>query len=81
MDKDIQTVYENYFDLFGSVGWKQLCFDLQETRKDFDQVLSCKDEKELYQRQGQLIMLDRILNMPDMMEYAYQQAKEAESDA
>lgn len=81
MTREEQDIYDTYFELFSSPGWKQFLKDLEESRAEFDTVVSVKDAQELHQRQGQIRMIDTILGMPDMMEYAYNEAKEAESDA
>lgn len=80
MDKETQDIYEQYFELFGTPGWQQFAKDLEDSKDEFNDVLSIKDAKELHQRQGQITVINRIINMPDMMEYAYGQI-EAETDA
>jgi hypothetical protein len=81
MDKETSDIFDTYFELYGSPGWKQFVSDLEESRDEFDQVLTCKDAKDLHQRQGHVMMINTILNMPTLMEQAFDQANEAESDA
>ena len=81
MDIETQKIYESYFELFGSAGWKQFVEDLEQSKEDFSNILAIKDAKELHKRQGMIEMLDTIINMPDMMEMAYTNAKEAGYDA
>ena len=81
MTNEEMNIYETYFELFSSPGWQQFITDIEETKKDFGNILSVKDAKELHYRQGQTAMIDTIIGMADMMEYAFNEAKEAESDA
>lgn len=82
MDTETREIYETYFELFSSPGWKLFVSDLEESIEEFSNLLSIKDSKELHQRQGHIQMIERVIGMPDMMEYAFQQAlEETDSDA
>ena len=70
MDKELQDYYENYFSLFNQPGWQQLMEDLEETADAFD-MMRIKDAKELYFAQGQLHILNTLLNWKDSITNAY----------
>ena len=78
MDKELQEYYDNYFSLFQHAGWKQLMEDLEDTTESFD-VLKLKDAKELHYAQGQLNILNTLLNWKDSMSNAYENIKQEES--
>lgn len=62
--------YENYFDLFNTDGWSQLMEQVQVDKDNF-QIEAIADEKTLYQIQGQLYVLNTLINMEDMVRAAY----------
>ena len=70
MDKELQDYYENYFSLFQHPGWKQLMEDLEDTEESFS-LLTIKDAKELHFAQGQLHILNQLLNWKDSTSNAY----------
>ena len=77
MDKELQDYYDNYFSLFQHAGWKQLMEDLEDTTESFD-VLNLKDAKELHYAQGQLNILNTLLNWKDSMSNAYENIEQEE---
>ena len=70
MDKELQDYYENYFSLFNHPGWQQLMEDLEETEDSFS-LINIKDSKELHFAQGQLQILNTLLNWKDSITNAY----------
>tara|TARA_B110000196_G_C20562112_1_gene393593 strand:+ start:130 stop:411 length:282 start_codon:yes stop_codon:yes gene_type:complete len=78
LDKELQEYYDNYFSLFQHAGWKQLMEDLEDTTESFD-VLNLKDAKELHYAQGQLNILNTLLNWKDSMSNAYENIEQEES--
>ena len=78
MDKELQDYYDNYFSLFQHPGWQQLMEDLEDTTESFD-VLNLKDAKELHYAQGQLNILNTLLNWKDSMSNAYENIEQEES--
>jgi hypothetical protein len=70
LDRETQDYYENYFSLFQHAGWKQLIEDLEETEDSFS-LINIKDDKELHFAQGQLHILNQLLNWQDSMNVAY----------
>lgn len=72
MTPEDRTYYENYFDLFMTDGWKQFIKDLEETANSFD-VRNVPDESSLKFQQGQLVILDRMLNFQSSINTVYEE--------
>lgn len=64
--------YESYFDLFSRDGWKLLAEDIESMIDSIDALDNIQTFDELKYKQGQMIILKRILNMPSTLEAAYQ---------
>ena len=75
MTPELEKYYETYFDLFTTDGWKQFIEDVSENAKSFD-VRNVPDEKALKFVQGQLLIMDKLLNWEASVEMAYNQVKE-----
>jgi len=78
MTPEIRKYYEAYFDLFTSEGWKNFMEDVSESADSFN-VRHVADESTLKFVQGQLTVMDKILNWQASVEAMYEQA-EAETD-
>ena len=76
MDKELQTYYEETFDMMSTEGWKFLIEDLKELEKNLDNVRTVKDEHSLNYRLGQLDILDLILNRKKTCEEIYEQLQQ-----
>jgi len=72
--------YENYFDLFNTDGWSQLMEQVQVDKDNFH-IEAIADEKTLYQTQGQLYVLNTLINMEDMVRAAYDSILISEREA
>lgn len=70
MTPEDEKYYEAYFDLFLTDGWKQFIEDLQSTSEAFD-VRNIKDGESLKFIQGQLMILDRMVNFEHGIRTAY----------
>ena len=77
MTPELQKYYETYFDLFTTDGWKQFVEDIKDSSKNFD-LRHVPDESSLKFCQGQLLVLDMILNWEASVENTYTQLKEEE---
>jgi hypothetical protein len=80
MTPENQKYYENYFDLFNTDGWSQLMEQIQVDRDNF-QIEAIEDEKTLFQTQGQLYVLNTLINMEDMVRAAYDNILISEKEA
>jgi len=77
MTPEVEKYYENYFDLFTTDGWKQYVEQV-EAEKDNFSLEGVKDDKDLYAKQGQLYVINNILNFESMIRTAYDSLKEDE---
>ncbi len=70
MTPENEKYYENYFDLFNTDGWTQLMKQVQVDKDNF-QIQAIPDEKTLYQIQGQLYVINTLIEMEDIVRAAY----------
>ena len=52
---------EDMFETMNSIGWDKLCKRWAERFEVVNQVFGCSSEKEMYIRQGQLMILQELL--------------------
>jgi len=71
-DKELQDYFESYLDLFLHKGWKEFVEDITGTEETLRDVVTCKTEKELYFRQGQLAIIANILNFENGIRNSYE---------
>ena len=71
LDTELQRWYEDQFDMFNSDGWKALTEQLNKLVEGYERVSRVTDEKDLYKKQGQLDILNWILNWPDTVNNQY----------
>jgi len=76
MTKEEELYYNNFFDLFGTPGWSQLLEELQE-RYEAYQIGYLKDEKDLYKVQGELSILQSLLNFESFITQGYESNTES----
>ena len=72
MTPETQTHYDTYFNLFATEGWKQFVAFAEESKERINKIEELRDEKHLYGVQGQLLVLDHVINFQTMNENAYQ---------
>ena len=78
MDKELQTYYENTFSMMATEGWKALMEDLEKLKQELENIRTVKDAQTLSYRQGQLDILDLILNRKKTCEEIYEQLLQEE---
>lgn len=71
MTKEEELYYNNYFDLFGTEGWKQLIVDLEAKAQSYE-ISYIKDEKDLNRIQGELSILQMLLGLEQFIEQGYE---------
>jgi hypothetical protein len=79
VDKDTQTYFDQYFDLFASQGWKQFIEDMEDNRTLISDLMTVKDANDLFYRKGQLDTLNRIVNFQDSIENAHKEVTDEEN--
>ena len=79
MTLEEEKYYENYFDLFNTVGWKQLVNEIQEIHSSY-LLETLNTVEDLYKAKGEREVLARVLNFQNGIEAAYASLKEGNSD-
>jgi len=70
MTPEDQKYYETYFDLFNTEGWSQLIKQVEIDKNNFE-IEGIENERHLFQTQGQIFILNTLLNMEDSVRAAY----------
>lgn len=73
MEQSLQKYYESSFEMFSSDGWKYLMEDLEKLKQQVENIRTVEDAQKLYYRQGQLDILDLMLNRKKTCEEVYEQ--------
>lgn len=73
MDKELQTYYEETFSMMATQGWAFLMEDLEKLKQQIENIRTVEDSQQLYHRQGQLDILDLMLNRKKTCEEVYEQ--------
>lgn len=58
---------ENMYETMNTIGWDKLCERWAERFEGVNQVFGCSSEKEMYIRQGQLMILQELLTAKEDM--------------
>ena len=77
LDQELQTYYDNYFNLFMTDGWKQLMEDFGANAAQINSVEATKDSDDLSFRKGQLNVLAHLINMETIISNSYDEASES----
>ena len=73
MDKELSTYYEETFSTMATKGWLFLMEDLEKLKQELENIRTVKDAQSLSYRQGQLDILDLLLNRKKTCEEIYEQ--------
>jgi hypothetical protein len=73
MDKELQTYYEETFSMMATQGWQLLMEDLEKLKQQVENIRTVEDAHKLYYRQGQLDILDLMLNRKKTCEEVFEQ--------
>lgn len=71
MDKDLQDYYERQFDMMSHEGWTDFLATVEAQIQNLDNVMTVKDQEDLYKRQGKLDILVWIKSWKSLCETAY----------
>ena len=80
MTKELEVYFANYFEMFGTEGWKQLLTDLNQNVAQINSVEQTTDNDNLYFRKGQLAILATLFNLETQITNAEKDAKESEQE-
>jgi hypothetical protein len=78
MEQSLQTYYEESFSTMATQGWLFLMEDLEKLKQELENIRTVKDAQTLSHRQGQLDILDLILNRKKTCEEIYEQLQQEE---
>lgn len=78
MEQSLQKYYEDTFSMMATEGWKALMEDLEKLKQELENIRTVKDAQTLSYRQGQLDILDLILNRKKTCEEIYEQLEQEE---
>ena len=76
MEQSLQHYYEETFSMMATEGWKALMEDLEKLKQELENIRTVKDAQTLSYRQGQLDILDLILNRKKTCEEVYEQLQQ-----
>ena len=76
MNLELQSYYENRFEMMATVGWKDLLDDLEIMITATDTVAGIEDEKQLYFKKGEMSILNWIKHLRDASAEVYEQLQE-----
>ena len=79
LSQELETYYNNFEALFRNEGFKQLCEELDQNARQLADIQTVKDNGDLFFRKGQVAAFASILNLPETMKLAREQA-EAEAE-
>jgi hypothetical protein len=75
MTPELETYFDNYNVLFGSEGFKQLVQELSTNAQRLADIQTVKDAEDLHFRKGQVAALASVINLPDTIAAAREQAE------
>lgn len=78
MEQSLQTYYEESFSMMATQGWTFLMEDFTKLKQELENIRTVKDAQSLSYRQGQLDILDLILNRKKTCEEIYDQLLQEE---
>lgn len=78
-NKELETYYNTFLDLFAYSGWKQLLEELETTVDQLNDLRSIQDAQDLAFRQGQLEAILTILNFETSVRKAIDTIEEDEN--
>jgi len=73
MDRELEHYYTETFSMMSTQGWSFLLEDLEKLKQELENIRTVKDAQSLSYRQGQLDILDLILNRKKTCEEVYEQ--------
>lgn len=78
LEKELEEYYNNYLDLFMTEGWKQFEEDTNNVKESIN-MLSLENAKGLHLAQGQMQILNWVLDWKDSVKNSYESLKLEES--
>ena len=63
LTQELEKYYEETFSMMATQGWEFLMEDLEKLRQQVENIRTVEDAQTLHYRQGQLDILDLMLNL------------------
>ena len=79
-DVELEKYYRSFEEMFRSDGWKNLMQDFKGSAETVNSVEACKDDKDLYFRKGQLVVMANLLNLQEQIQTAKEDYEEANKE-
>lgn len=80
MSPEDQKMFDRYFDMFASEGWKQFTSDLESNLAAVSSIKGIPDAATLHKNQGKVEVLENVLSLPNYVEALYQQMTEEQDN-
>ena len=77
MTPDLEKYYNERFTMMSSQGWLDLVEDVKDMIDTYNNVISINSVDEFHKRQGQIDILNWILNLKDLSEKTYEELDES----
>ena len=71
-DRELERYYESLIDIFQLEGWKFLLEDFTQSEESLRDLATCRTEKELHYRQGQLDIIGKLLSFENGIKNSYE---------
>lgn len=79
MTPELEKYYEERFSMMSTQGWAELVEDLTELKDNYADITKVNSVESLYFKQGQMDILNFILNLKSVSEFAYESLKNEET--
>ena len=79
MTPELQKYYEERFSMMSTIGWQDFIEDLTELKDNYADITKVNSVDGLYFKQGQLDILNFILNLKCVFEMAYESLSNEET--
>jgi hypothetical protein len=76
MAPDLQHYYEEQFSMMSTEGWTDLVEDFQKLKSNLNDLSTVADAQQLFYRQGQLDILNLVLQRKEMCEKVYEELED-----
>jgi hypothetical protein len=76
MDKELEVYYEEQFSMMSTKGWADLLEDFQKLKSNLNDLSTVADAQQLFYRQGQLDILNLVLQRKEMCEKVHEELED-----
>lgn len=76
MEQSLQKYYEEQFSMMSTKGWADFIEDFRKLESNLNNLSTVADAQQLFFRQGQLDILNLVLQRKEMCEKVYQELED-----